>query len=90
MKTKAGYKSLALSFNRLAVIASASVTKEKNAIHSLTEVDITEPRRLIKDISRGPGETVIHGVCCCMFGAGAQRSPATELFYQRKETDRSG
>ncbi|MBN1273449.1 MAG: 2-oxo acid dehydrogenase subunit E2 [Candidatus Aminicenantes bacterium] len=47
MKTKKGYESLRLSFNRLAVIASASVTKEKNAIHSFTEIDITEPRRLI-------------------------------------------
>lgn len=49
MKTKKGYKSIPLSFIRLAVIASASVTKEKNAIHGFTEIDITEPRRLIKE-----------------------------------------
>lgn len=30
------------------VAVSASVTKEKNAINCLTEVDITEPRKLIK------------------------------------------
>lgn len=30
------------------VAVSASVTKEKNAIHCITEVDITEPRKLIK------------------------------------------
>ena len=48
-KTKKGYKRLPLSSYRQAVIASASVTKEKNAIHSFTEVDITEPRHLIKE-----------------------------------------
>src|SRR6266498_4319464 len=53
---KNGYKSVALSFNRRAVIASASVTKEKNAIHGFTEVDITEPRRLIKEYFERTGE----------------------------------
>lgn len=56
MKTKIGYKSLPLSINRRAVIASASVTREKNAIHSFTEVDITEPRRLIKEHFERTGE----------------------------------
>jgi hypothetical protein len=58
MKTKNGYKSLPLSSYRQAVIASASVTKEKNAIHSLTEVDITEPRHLIKEHFEKTGEKV--------------------------------
>jgi pyruvate/2-oxoglutarate dehydrogenase complex dihydrolipoamide acyltransferase (E2) component len=56
MKTKIGYGSLPLSINRQAIIASASVTREKNAIHSFTEVDITEPRRLIRDHLERTGE----------------------------------
>ncbi len=56
MKTKNGYKRLPLSSYRQAVIASASVTKEKNAIHSFTEVDITEPRHLIKEYFERTGE----------------------------------
>jgi pyruvate/2-oxoglutarate dehydrogenase complex dihydrolipoamide acyltransferase (E2) component len=56
MKIKNGYKSLPLGFYRQAIIASASVTKEKNAIHSFTEVDITEPRRLIKEHFERTGE----------------------------------
>jgi pyruvate/2-oxoglutarate dehydrogenase complex dihydrolipoamide acyltransferase (E2) component len=56
MKKNKGYKSQSLSFNRRAVIASASVTKEKNTIHSFTEVDITEPRRLIKEHAEKAGE----------------------------------
>jgi pyruvate/2-oxoglutarate dehydrogenase complex dihydrolipoamide acyltransferase (E2) component len=56
MDRKKGYSSTPLSFNRRAVIASASVTKKKNAIHSFTEVDITEPRRLIKEYFEKTGE----------------------------------
>ena len=56
MKNKIGYKSLPLSINRQAVIASASVTHEKNTIHCFTEVDITEPRGLIKAHFERTGE----------------------------------
>lgn len=55
MGQKAGYKSIPLTFNRKAVIASATVTKEKNAFHSITEVDISIPRKLINDYSRKTG-----------------------------------
>jgi pyruvate/2-oxoglutarate dehydrogenase complex dihydrolipoamide acyltransferase (E2) component len=56
MKSKKGYKSIALSFNRRAVIASATVTREKNAIHGFTEVDITEPRQLFNEHFKRTGE----------------------------------
>jgi len=56
MKTRNGYISLPLSSYRQAVIASASVTKEKNSINSFTEVDITEPRHLIKEHFERTGE----------------------------------
>jgi pyruvate/2-oxoglutarate dehydrogenase complex dihydrolipoamide acyltransferase (E2) component len=49
MKQKTGYKVIPLTFNRKAVIASASVTGEKNTIHCITEVDISEPRRIINE-----------------------------------------
>lgn len=56
MAIKNGYKSLPLSFNRRAVIASATVTREKNAVHCFTEVDITEPRAFIKNYLDKTGE----------------------------------
>jgi pyruvate/2-oxoglutarate dehydrogenase complex dihydrolipoamide acyltransferase (E2) component len=56
MTTKKGYKRIPLSFNRRLVIASATVTKDKNAIHCFTEVDITEPRDLIKKYFEKTGE----------------------------------
>lgn len=43
------YTSVPLSFNRRMVAASASVTRAKNAIHSFIEVDVTVPRRIIKE-----------------------------------------
>jgi len=56
MKTNKGYRSIPLSINRRAVIASASVTKEKNVIHSFTDIDISEPRRLIREHYEKTGE----------------------------------
>ena len=50
------YKRIPLSFSRKAVIASASVTKENNAIHFFTEVDISEARRKIKKYFETKGE----------------------------------
>jgi hypothetical protein len=49
MKNKKGYKSIPLSFNQKAVIASTSVMWEKNTIHGFTEIDITVHRRLIRE-----------------------------------------
>jgi hypothetical protein len=43
MRSSIGYKSIPITFNRRAVIASATITKElRNTIHCITEVDITE------------------------------------------------
>jgi hypothetical protein len=59
IKYKIGYKSLSLSINRNAAIASASVTREKKVISFSTGVDITEPRRLIKEHFELPEENLI-------------------------------
>jgi pyruvate/2-oxoglutarate dehydrogenase complex dihydrolipoamide acyltransferase (E2) component len=53
---KKGYTSRPLSFNRKMVAASAAVTARKNTIHSIAEVDITEPRRLIREHEESTGE----------------------------------
>jgi pyruvate/2-oxoglutarate dehydrogenase complex dihydrolipoamide acyltransferase (E2) component len=54
--TSKGFTSTPLSFNRKMVKASASVSKRKNAIHSITEVDVTVPRNMIKNHFRETGE----------------------------------
>ncbi len=56
MNRNKGYRAEPLSFNRRAVIASASVTSERNVIHTLTEIDVSEPRRLIKEYRIKTGE----------------------------------
>lgn len=43
------YKKVPLSIGRRMVAVSAMVTKEKNTIHSVSEVDITVPRLIIKE-----------------------------------------
>ncbi len=50
------YKKLPLSFNRKAVIASASVTREMNTIHFFSEVDISVPRGKIRRYHEEKGE----------------------------------
>ena len=57
MKNK-GYRSEPLTFNRQMVAASASVTKEKNTIHCITETDISFPRRLMKEHFEKTGEKI--------------------------------
>jgi pyruvate/2-oxoglutarate dehydrogenase complex dihydrolipoamide acyltransferase (E2) component len=56
MKYLKGYCSIPISFNRRAVIASATVTKEKNAIHCISEIDISLPRGIIKNHFDKTGE----------------------------------
>ena len=48
MFAKNGYKSFPLSFNRRMVAASASVSRQKNVIHSFAEVDVSIPLDFIK------------------------------------------
>jgi pyruvate/2-oxoglutarate dehydrogenase complex dihydrolipoamide acyltransferase (E2) component len=43
-----GFTSVSLSVNRKMIIASATVTRQKNAFHSFSEVDVTTPRQLIQ------------------------------------------
>ncbi len=56
MNTNQGHRIMPLSINRQMVIASATVTKEKNTIHCITEVDITRPRQLINEHFSRTGE----------------------------------
>jgi pyruvate/2-oxoglutarate dehydrogenase complex dihydrolipoamide acyltransferase (E2) component len=53
---KKGYHKEPLSFNRKVLIASASVARQKNTIHSLAKVDVSEPRRRIREHFEKTGE----------------------------------
>ncbi len=55
---KKGYTSEKISFNRKMVAASAAVTGSNSTIHSLAEVDITVPRRIIKEHFEDTGEKI--------------------------------
>jgi pyruvate/2-oxoglutarate dehydrogenase complex dihydrolipoamide acyltransferase (E2) component len=86
VKDNKGYKSIPLSFNRQMVIASASVTKEKNTIHSFTEVDITIPRRLMKEHFERTGEklSLTAYIVTCLAQVIKQH-PQLNSFIKRKK-----
>ena len=64
---KKGYTTEPLSFNRKMVAASAAITARRSTVHSMAEVDITEPRRLIREHDKSTGEKlsftayIVHG-----------------------------
>jgi len=58
MKKKQGYRIIPFTTNRRMVAASASVGREQNNIQALIEVDISEPRRLIRQHKRRTGESL--------------------------------
>lgn len=56
MQRNRGYEIVPFSPNRRAVAASAAVGRERDTIHAFTEVDIFEPRRLIREHQQRTGE----------------------------------
>jgi len=56
MKAGKGYKVIPFTTNRRMVVASASSGREQNNIQALIEVDISEPRRLIREYEQQTGE----------------------------------
>jgi len=56
MSEPKGYRVEPFGGNRRMVAASAAAGREKNTIHLVTEVDITEPRRLIEQHHERTGE----------------------------------
>ena len=56
MKKKQGYRVLPFTMNRRMVAASASVGREQNNIQAIIEVDISEPRRFIREYRQRTGE----------------------------------
>ena len=56
MKKKRNYRVVPFTMNRRMVAASASIGREQNNIHAIIEVDITEPRRLMREHRQRTGE----------------------------------
>ena len=58
MPERVGHRIEPFSSNRRMVAASSAVAREKSTIHLMTEVDITEPRRLIAEHRDRSGEAL--------------------------------
>ncbi len=84
MKSGKGYRSAPLSFTRKMVIASANANK-KNAIHCITEIDISRPRQLIKNIYEKSGEKLsFTGVIVKSFAEAIKLHPELNSFIKRR------
>jgi len=55
---KNGYRVERLTFNRQAVAASASVARAYNTIHTVIEVDIVTPRKIMREHREKTGESL--------------------------------
>lgn len=58
MKRKPGHRVVPFTANRRLVAASAAVARERNTVHALFEVDVTEPRRLLRQHRERTGEAL--------------------------------
>lgn len=58
MQRTRGYRVLPFSLERRMVAASATVGREQNNIHAFTEVDISRPRRLMREHQVRTGESL--------------------------------
>lgn len=74
MKRERGYRVLPFSVNRRMAAASAAVCRQRDTIHTMTEVDITEPRRIIREHRERTGErlSLTAYVVTCLAGAIAE------------------
>ena len=64
---KVGHSVVPFSANRRMAVASAAIAAERNTIHGITAVDISEPRRLMREHKGRTGETlslIAHLVAC--------------------------
>lgn len=79
-----GYTSEKLSFNRKMVAASAAVTSRKSTIHSIAEVDITEPRRMLREHFENTGEKLsFTGYIVYCLARAVKQFPRVNSFRRR-------
>jgi hypothetical protein len=76
MKKKSGYRAVPFTMNRRMASASASVCRNRNSIHAITEVDITVPRRIMRAHREQTGEplSLTAYVIACLAHAVADHS----------------
>jgi pyruvate/2-oxoglutarate dehydrogenase complex dihydrolipoamide acyltransferase (E2) component len=55
---KVSYRTVPFAMQRRMVAASATIGRQRNNIHAMTEVDVTEPRRLLREHKQRTGENL--------------------------------
>jgi len=75
-----------LPFHRKMIRASVDVTGSKSAIHSITEVDISRPRRIMKELAESTGEKPsLTGYVVACFAQAIGQFPQFNSFIRRNK-----
>jgi pyruvate/2-oxoglutarate dehydrogenase complex dihydrolipoamide acyltransferase (E2) component len=85
-KQKPGYRAVPFSMNRRMMAATLSVSRQQSNIQGLMEVDITEPRRIIREHRQRTGEklSLTAYVVACLAQAIAEH-PQLNAFRKGKQ-----
>ena len=83
---KPGHKAIPFPPNRRVAAAAAAVAKERPTIHAITEVDISEPRRIMREHKQQTGETLslTAYVVACLARAMAE-NPEMNSFHKGRK-----
>ena len=86
MKRQAGDRVVPFTSNRRLVAASAAVARERNTVHGMYEVDVTEPRRLLREHREQTGEVLSFTafVVACLARAIAENPNLNAVRRRRK------
>ncbi len=86
MNPPKGYRTVPFSAPRRMVAATVSVNRERNTIHLVSEVDVSEPRRLAREHRERTGETLSFTayVVACLARAVAEHPRMNSMRKGRK------
>ena len=86
MKRGPGYRVLPFGRNRRMVAAGMAVSGRRHTMHAITEVDVTEPRRLIREHRERTGErlSLTAYVVACLARAVAEHPRFNSMRKGRK------
>lgn len=83
---KPSYRAVPITLNRRMAAVSAAVARERHTIHGLTEADISEPRRRMREHRERTGESLslTAYVVCCLARAVAENPQLNSFRKGRK------
>lgn len=86
MSKRRGYHPAPFTANRRILAASVSVNNERNIIHGITEIDVSVPRRILRDHHRATGEKLsFTAFIVASLARAVVEHPALNSFRRRRK-----